>query len=75
MTRTCTFVIRCGSIAALQAAGRQVELVILPEDRHRARTPDGVRMRDARTVAHLLTHLGVPLPEELVEETGPTHAG
>jgi dipeptidyl-peptidase-4 len=57
-------------VAALQAAGRQVELVILPDARHRARSPDAVRTRDARTVAHLLTHLGVPVPEELAEGGG-----
>jgi dipeptidyl-peptidase-4 len=57
-------------VAALQAAGRQVELVILPEDRHRARTADGVRTRDARTVTHLLTRLGVPLPDELARPEG-----
>jgi dipeptidyl-peptidase-4 len=64
-------------LAALQAADRQVELVILPEDRHRPRTPDGIRTRDARTVTHLLTHLGVPLPEELAATPGtiPSHAG
>jgi dipeptidyl-peptidase-4 len=64
-------------VAALQAAGRQVELVILPEDRHRARTPDGLRTRDARTVTHLLTHLGVQLPDELaaMPGTGSSPAG
>ena len=64
-------------VSALQAAGRQVELVLLPADRHRPRTPDGVRMRDVRTVTHLLTQLGVPLPEELTrfEGTGSTDAG
>jgi dipeptidyl-peptidase-4 len=65
-------------LAALQAAGRDVELVILPEDRHRPRTVDGLRTRDARTVSHLLTHLGVPLPEELTDlqrGTGSAQAG
>jgi dipeptidyl-peptidase-4 len=57
-------------VAALQAAGRQVELVLLPEDRHRPRTAEGVRMRDARTVTHLLTSLGVPLPPELRGASG-----
>ncbi|HET6819423.1 MAG TPA: DPP IV N-terminal domain-containing protein [Candidatus Limnocylindria bacterium] len=52
-------------VAALQAVGRQVELVLLPEDRHRPRTAEGLRMRDGRTVTHLLTSLGVPLPAEL----------
>jgi dipeptidyl-peptidase-4 len=53
-------------VAALQALGRDIELVILPEDRHRARSEDGLRTRDRRTVMHLLTKLGVPLPDELV---------
>jgi dipeptidyl-peptidase-4 len=52
-------------VAALQALGRDIELVILPEDRHRARSEDGLRTRDRRTVLHLLTQLGVSLPEEL----------
>jgi dipeptidyl-peptidase-4 len=51
--------------AALQAAGRDVELVILPHDRHRPRTPNGLRTRDRRTVRHLLEGLGLPLPAEL----------
>jgi dipeptidyl-peptidase-4 len=61
-------------VAALQAAGRQVELVLLPEDRHRPRTAEGLRMRDARTVTHLLTSLGVPLPSELRGGSGTTPA-
>jgi dipeptidyl-peptidase-4 len=51
--------------AALQALGRDIELVILPEDRHRARSEDGLRTRDRRTLLHLLSQLGVQLPEEL----------
>jgi dipeptidyl-peptidase-4 len=51
--------------AVLQALGRDIELVILPEDRHSARSEDGLRTRDRRTVLHLLTQLGVPLPGEL----------
>jgi dipeptidyl-peptidase-4 len=56
--------------AALQALGRDIELVILPEDRHRARSEDGLRTRDRRTVLHLLTQLGVPLPEEMQRVAG-----
>ncbi|HET6745731.1 MAG TPA: DPP IV N-terminal domain-containing protein [Candidatus Limnocylindria bacterium] len=52
-------------VAALQALDRDIELVILPEDRHRVRTAAGLRTRDRRTVAHLLTELGVPLPDEV----------
>ena len=52
-------------VAALQALDREIELVILPEDRHRVRSTSGLRTRDRRTVLHLLTELGVPLPDEL----------
>jgi dipeptidyl-peptidase-4 len=52
-------------VAALQALDRQIELVILPDDRHRPRSAVGLRMRDRRQVQHLLTALGVPLPEEV----------
>ena len=64
-------------IGALQAAGRRIELVVLPADRHRARSPEGLRTRDARMVAHLLAHLGVSLPEELATYmgTGSTQPG
>ncbi|HEX5579672.1 MAG TPA: DPP IV N-terminal domain-containing protein, partial [Candidatus Limnocylindria bacterium] len=44
--------------AAVQAAGRDLDLVILPDDRHRVRTPDGLLTRDRRTVRHLLQRLG-----------------
>lgn len=52
-------------VDALQAAGRDVELVILPRDRHRTRSASGLATRDRRTVRHLLEGLGVPLPDEL----------
>jgi dipeptidyl-peptidase-4 len=52
-------------VAALQVLGHDVELVVLPHDRHRARTRDGLRTRDRRTVSHLLEGLGLPLPAEL----------
>jgi dipeptidyl-peptidase-4 len=53
-------------VAALQALGHDVELVVLPNDRHRARTRDGLRTRDRRTVSHLLEGLRLPLPAELL---------
>ncbi|HEX6140219.1 MAG TPA: DPP IV N-terminal domain-containing protein [Candidatus Limnocylindria bacterium] len=46
-------------VDALQAAGRDVELVVLPGDRHRVRSPSGLLTRDRRTVEHLLRGLGV----------------
>ncbi|MGH2455589.1 MAG: DPP IV N-terminal domain-containing protein [Candidatus Limnocylindria bacterium] len=60
-------------LAALRSGDRDVELVIMPRDRHRARTPDGLRTRDRRTVVHLLTGLGLPLDAELTTqaETAP----
>jgi dipeptidyl-peptidase-4 len=51
-------------VAALQASGIDVELVVLPEDRHRVRTPSGLLTRDRRTTRHLLGGLGLPLPDE-----------
>jgi dipeptidyl-peptidase-4 len=57
-------------LSELQAANKRVELVILPNDRHRARSADGIRTRDARTVVHLLTHLGVAVPDELAAWAG-----
>lgn len=51
-------------VDALQAAGRDVELVVLPRDRHRTRSASGLATRDRRTVRHLLDGLGVPLPDE-----------
>ncbi len=52
-------------VAELQDAGRDVELVILPADRHKTRTASGLTTRDRRMVRHLLEGLGVPLPDEL----------
>jgi dipeptidyl-peptidase-4 len=54
-------------VAELQAAGRDVELVTLPADRHRTRSATGLATRDRRTVRHLLAGLGVPLPAELAD--------
>lgn len=53
-------------VDAFRSAGREVELVELPGQRHRARGP-AIRVRDGRTAAHLLRGLGLPLPEELRE--------
>ena len=51
--------------AAVQANGRDLELVVLPDERHRVRSPQGLLTRDRRTVQHLLRGLGVELPAEL----------
>jgi len=51
-------------VAAFREAGREVELVTLPEQRHRTRG-EAIRVREQRTIAHLLGGLGLPLPEEL----------
>ena len=56
--------------ATLQAGGRDLELVILPEDRHRVRTPHGLLTRDRRTVRHLLRGLGVEPPAEVGTTAG-----
>jgi dipeptidyl-peptidase-4 len=56
-------------VDALQAAVRDVELVILPRDRHRTRSASGLATRDRRTVRHVLEGLGVPLPDELRPES------
>jgi dipeptidyl-peptidase-4 len=57
-------------VAALQAAGLDVELVILPADRHRTRSATGLATRDRRTVRHLLAGLGVALPVDLAASDG-----
>jgi dipeptidyl-peptidase-4 len=51
-------------IQAFRAAGREVELVQLPEQRHRTRGV-AIRERERRTIAHLLRGLELPLPDEL----------
>ena len=51
-------------IEAFRAAGREIELVPLPEQRHRTRGI-AIRERERRTIAHLLRGLGLPLPDEL----------
>lgn len=52
-------------LAALQAAGREIELVPLPGQRHRTRGADAIRLREQRTAAYLLRGLGLPVPTEL----------
>jgi dipeptidyl-peptidase 4 len=49
---------------ALRRAGHDVELVTLPEQRHRTRG-SAIRERDRLTLAHLLRGLGLPVPDEL----------
>ncbi len=56
--------------AALQARGQDLDLVVLPDDRHRVRTPHGLLTRDRRTVQHLLEGLGVDLPAEYGTSSG-----
>lgn len=53
-------------VDALEDAGRPVELVLLAGQRHRTRGAAAIRLRERRTVAHLLDGLGLPLPEELL---------
>jgi dipeptidyl-peptidase-4 len=48
-------------IQAFNDAGREIELVTLPEQRHRTRG-GAIRERDRRTIAHLLNGLGLALP-------------
>jgi dipeptidyl-peptidase 4 len=55
-------------VAVMQDLGRDVELVILPADRHKTRTAGGLSTRDRRTVRHLLEGLEVPLPAELTPD-------
>jgi dipeptidyl-peptidase-4 len=56
--------------AAVQATGRDLDLVVLPDDRHRVRSPTGLLTRDRRTVQHLLQGLGVQLPAEFGTANG-----
>lgn len=51
-------------VEAFRETGREIELVRLPEQRHRTRG-GAIRERDRRTIAHLLSGLGLPLPDEL----------
>jgi dipeptidyl aminopeptidase/acylaminoacyl peptidase len=51
-------------VEALREAGREVELLRLPEQRHKTRGAE-IRIREQRTIAHLLRGLGLQLPDEL----------
>jgi dipeptidyl-peptidase 4 len=50
-------------VEAFRSAGRELELVKLPEQRHTTRGA-ALGVREERTVAHLLRGLGLSLPEE-----------
>ena len=51
-------------VGAFRDAGREIELVTFPEQRHRMRGA-AIRERDRLTIAHLLRGLGLALPEAL----------
>jgi dipeptidyl-peptidase-4 len=51
-------------VEAFRDAGTEVDLVTLPEQRHRTRG-GAIQVRERRTIAHLLRGLGLSLPEEL----------
>jgi dipeptidyl-peptidase-4 len=51
-------------VEAFRSAGREVELLELPGQRHRTRG-HAIRVRERHVVAHLLRGLGLPLPDEL----------
>jgi dipeptidyl-peptidase-4 len=51
-------------VDAFRAVGREVELVTLPEQRHRTRGT-AIRERDRLTARHLLRGLGLAVPDEL----------
>ena len=46
-------------LAAMQAAGRSAELVVLPGQRHRTRGAAALALRDGRLISHLLRELGL----------------
>ena len=50
---------------ALAARGIELELVVLPAERHLVTSPSAQLARDRRTVAFLCEALGAPLPEDL----------
>ena len=52
------------AMTAFNAAGQEVELLLLLEQRHRTRGI-AIRERERRTIAHLLRGLQLPLPDEL----------
>jgi dipeptidyl-peptidase-4 len=51
-------------VEAFAAAGRSIDLVMLPEQRHRTRGP-AIRERERLTIGHLLRGLGLPIPDEV----------
>ena len=51
-------------VRAFREAGREIELVTFPEQRHRMRGA-AIRERDRLTITHLLRGLGLPLLDEL----------
>jgi hypothetical protein len=51
-------------VEAFREAGREVELVKLPEQRHKTRG-GAIRGREQRTIAHLMRGLGLPGPDEV----------
>ena len=53
-------------VEAFRDAGRVIELVRLPEQRHIMRG-GVIRVREQRTIAYLLRALGLPLPDELAQ--------
>jgi dipeptidyl-peptidase-4 len=54
-------------LEALRGAARDTELVLLEGQRHRTRGEAAIRLREQRTLGHLLRSLGLPLPGELAE--------
>jgi dipeptidyl-peptidase 4 len=57
-------------LAALQAAGRNIELLLIPDQRHRLRGEAAIRLSERRTAEHLLAGLGLEVPGELQEPSG-----
>jgi dipeptidyl-peptidase-4 len=53
-------------LAALQAAGRDVELLPIPDQRHRLRGEAAIQLVARRTATHLLAGLGVEPSDELL---------
>ncbi|MDP9271587.1 MAG: S9 family peptidase [Chloroflexota bacterium] len=50
---------------ALAHVGRELDVVVLPGQRHLVSSPRALLARDRRTVAFLCRSLGVPVPEDL----------
>ena len=53
--------------AALEGAGRHLDLLVLPDERHLVRAPATFLARHRRTVAFLCRALGVPLPDDVAQ--------